>query len=262
MRRSTLVTYTRFLFRSEWRTAAFWAIGLSIYAGLVVSIYPSVKDSINFEAIPGNLRTAFNINDFTQLASFLSSQLLGVILPILMPFFGMIKLSNVVAGAEEQGRMDMLLGQPIPRWHLIVSNFTVVASFLLAIVAAIGITVWTMALALDLELTFSQAIRAAFMLWPTSLAFGALALAVSSMVRQRATALLVPASVVFVMFLINVIGRLAPAVSGIRFASAYNYYGTAITEGIWWPGVAVLLTSTALLVAVATVQFNRRDIFA
>ena len=257
-----MLTYTRFLFRSEWRTAAFWALGLSIYAGLIVSIYPSVKNSINFEAIPGNLRTAFNINEFTHLASFLSSQLLGIILPILLPFFGMIRLSNVIAGAEEQGRLDMLLGQPIPRWHLIVANFIVVAWWLLGIVGAIGVTVWTVAKALDLELTFNQAIRAAFMLWPTSLAFGALALAVSSMVRQRGTALLVPASVVFVMYLINVIGRLAPSVSGVRYLSAYNYYGTAITDGIWWPGVAVLLVSTAILVTVATVQFNRRDIFA
>ena len=262
MKRSTLLIYTRFLFLGEWRTAAFWSFGLSIYAGLIVSIYPSVKDSINFEAIPGNLRTAFNINDFTQLASFLSSQLLGIILPILLPFFGMIKLSNVVAGAEEQGRMDMLLGQPIPRWHLIVANFIVVATFLLGIVVAIGVTVWTVAAALDLELTFNQAIRAAFMLWPTSLAFSALALAVSTMVRQRATALLIPAAFVFVMYLVNVIGRLAPSVSGIRYVSAYNYYGTAITDGIWWPGVSVLLISTSILVAVAIAQFNRRDIFA
>ena len=158
--------------------------------------------------------------------------------------------------------MDMLLGQPIPRWHLIVGNFMVVAALLLGIVLSIGVTVWAVAAALDLELTFNQAIRSAFMLWPTSLAFSALALAVSALVRQRATALLIPASTVFIMYLVNVIGRLAPAVSGVRFVSAYNYYGTAITDGIWWTGVVVLLVSTVLLVVVAVIQFNRRDIFA
>jgi ABC-2 type transport system permease protein len=256
------VTYTRFLFRNEWRTAAFWAVGLCIYSGLIVLLFPSVKDAVNLDAIPPNLRKAFNIDDFTQLASFLSSQLLGVILPLLLPFFGMIRMSNVVAGAEEQGRMDMLLGQPIPRWHLIAGNVIVVASLLLCIVWAIGVTIWTVAAVLGLDLTIAQAMRAAFMLWPTSVAFSALALLVSTFVRQRSTALLIPASAVFVMYLLNVIGRLAPDVSGIRYASAYNYYGSAITDGIWWGGVTVLLVSTLILVLVAIAQFERRDIFA
>ncbi len=85
---------------------------------------------IDISLIPANLRAAFNINDFTQLASFLSSELLGVILPLILPFFGIIILSNVVAGAEERGRLDVLLGNPIPRWNLIVGTFAVVAAFL------------------------------------------------------------------------------------------------------------------------------------
>ncbi len=43
---------------------------------------------------------------------------------------------------------------------------------------------------------------------------------------------------VFLMYLVNVIGKLAPSVSGVRFASAYHYYGSAIIDGIWWWGVA------------------------
>ncbi|MGB3306110.1 MAG: ABC transporter permease subunit [Thermomicrobiales bacterium] len=259
---STLLTYTLFQFRAHWRTTLFWTIGLSIYAGLIVAIYPSVRGAINLDAIPANLRIAFNINDFTQLASFLSSELLGVILPLILPFYGMIMLSNVVAGAEERGRLDILLGNPIPRWHLILGSFVVAAVFLLGIVLVLGGVVWTVAALLDLDLTITQAIRATFTLWPTALAFSTLALAVSTLVRQRALALGIPAAVVFLMFLLNVIGRLAPAVSWVRYASAYNYYGTAITDGIWWPGMIVLLVATALLLGFALVSFNRRDIYA
>jgi ABC-type transport system involved in multi-copper enzyme maturation permease subunit len=48
----------------------------------------------------------------------------------------------------------------------------------------------------------------------------------------------------------------------VRYVSAYHYYGNAIVEGIWWPGVAMLLVATAVLVAVAVILFNRRDIYA
>jgi len=171
--RSTLLTYTAFQFRAEWKATFFWTIGLSLYAGLVVSIYPSVRTALNLDAIPANMRAAFNITDFTQLAGFLSSQLFGVILPLVLPFYGIVMLSNVVAGAEERGRLDILLGNPIPRAHLVIGTFIVATSYLLGMVVVFGGVVWGMAALLDLDLTIRQALRATFVLWPTSLVFGA-----------------------------------------------------------------------------------------
>jgi ABC-2 type transport system permease protein len=259
---STLRRYIRFQFRDQRKTTVFWIIGLTIYCGMIVAIYPQVKDAIDIALVPENLREAFNINDFTQLASFLSSELLGVILPIFLPFFGMITLSGIVAGAEERGRLDMLLGNPIPRWHVLVGAFLVVATYLLLLTAVIGSVILLVATRLDLELTARQAYRAAFALWPVTLVFSSLALALSAIVRQRAVALGAPAAVVFLMFLTNVIGRLSPPISGVRYASVYHYYGNAIVDGVWWTGVAVLIAATTVLVGIAVVMFNRRDIYA
>jgi len=260
--RSTLVTYMMFQARNMWRTLLYWTLGLSLYAGLVVLIYPSVKDSIDISAIPANLRTAFNINDFTQLASFLSSELFGVILPLVIPFFGIIQLSDVVAGAEERGRLDILLGNPIPRYHLIVGSFIVVAVAMLEMVVVLGCVIWAVAALQDLDLSMNQAMRATFALWPVALAFSTLALAFSTFVRRRAVALRTPAGVVFLMFLLNVIGRLAPDVSFLRYLSAYHYYGTAVIDGIWWLGAGILLAATVILLAFSIVSFQRRDIYA
>jgi ABC-2 type transport system permease protein len=260
-RSSTLVTYMRFQVRTLVRSMLFWTVGLSIYAGVVVLIYPSVKDTLNLDAIPENLRTAFNINDFTQLASFLSSELFGVILPLVIPFFGIIILSDVVAGAEERGRLDILLGNPIPRYHLIIGSFIVTAAALLGMVGVIGVVIWAVSGLQQLGLSINQSLRATFALWPVALAFGSLALAISTLARRRALAVGVPAGIVFLMFLLNVIGKLAPAVSGVRYVSVYHYYGTAITDGIWWIGAAILLGATLILLAFAIVSFNRRDIY-
>jgi ABC-2 type transport system permease protein len=261
-RRSALLTYTAFQIRAEWRATLYWTIGLCIYAGLVVSIYPSVRSALNLDAIPENLRSAFNITDFTQLAGFLSSQLFGVILPLVLPFYGIVMLSNVVAGAEERGRLDILLGNPIPRAHLVVGAFIVATTYLLAIVIVLGGVVWGVATVLDLDLTMRQAMRATFVLWPTSLAFGTLALAVSTVARQRAVAMGIPAAVVLLSYLALVIGRLAPPVEIARYLSAYNYYGVAILEGVWWLGMAILGLASLTLLAFSVVAFNRRDIYA
>lgn len=259
---STLRTYLGFEFRSNLRATIYWTIGLSIYVGAVVSLYPSVRSALNISAIPANLRAAFNITDFTYLAGFLSSELFGVILPLVVPFYGIVILSNVVAGNEERGRLDVLLGNPIPRWHLVVGTFIVVAVFLLAMVTVFGTVIWAIASALDLSLSANQAYRATFALWPPALTFSTLALAVSTLARQRAIAIGLPGAVVLLSYLILVIGRLADALSFVKYVSAHHYYGFAILEGIWWGGVAVLLGTTVILLAVAILSFNRRDIYA
>jgi hypothetical protein len=51
-------------------------------------------------------------------------------------------------------------------------------------------------------------------------------------------------------------------VSGVRFASAHHYYGSAITEGIWWIGAVVLVGAGGAHVIFAVIAFNRRDIHA
>jgi ABC-2 type transport system permease protein len=259
---STLWRYVRFQARDQRKTLLFWAIGLGLYSSLIVVVYPQVKDAVDISLMPANMREAFNITDFTQLASFLATELFGVILPIVVPFFGVIALSGVIAGAEERGRLDLLLGNPIPRWQLVVGSFAVVAAFLFVLATVIACAIWLAATALDLALTFQQSARAAFALWPLAVAFAALALALSAVVRQRAAALGGTAGILFLMFLTNVIGRLAPPVSGIRWASAYHYYGNAIVDGLWWTGVAVLVGVALALVAVAVVAFDRRDIYA
>ncbi|MGB3330407.1 MAG: ABC transporter permease subunit [Thermomicrobiales bacterium] len=258
----TFRLYTAFRYRAEWRTTLFWAVGLSIYTGVLVAVYPSIRGALNLSALPANMREAFNITDFSQLASFLSAEVFGVILPLLLPFFAMIALSGVIAGAEERGRLDILLGNPLPRWQLVIGSVLVVATYLLVIVTAISAVLWIMAQVLDLSLTVRQAWRAGFALWPLACAFGALSLTMSAFVRQRSLALGLPAGVLFLMYLLNVIGRLAPAISWVRWLSAFHYYGIAITEGLWLPGVATLIGAAIALTALAVVLFNRRDIYA
>lgn len=258
----TFRTFATFRYRAEWRTTLFWAIGLSLYTGVLVAIYPSIRGALNLNALPANMREAFNITDFTQLASFLSAEVFGVILPLLLPFFAMIALSGVIAGAEERGRLDILLGNPLPRWQVVIGSFLVITTYLLVIVTVLSVVLWGMARVLDLSLTVRQAWRAGFALWPLACAFGALSLAMSARVRQRSLALGLPAGVLFLMYLLNVIGRLAPSISWVRWLSAFNYYGIAITEGLWWPGVATLLGAAIVLTVLATLLFNRRDIYA
>ncbi len=261
MRSASWVYFTHRM-RSEFRTALFWLVGFCVYAGLIVAVYPSVEGALNLDAMPLDLRIAFNFANFDELSGFLGAELLGVIMPILLPFFGMIMLTFAIAGAEERGRLDLILANPLPRRAIILASSATAAIYMFAIAFATGATIVIMARILDIAIGTRDAFAGTLALWPLACAFGGLAILLSATVRQRSTALAVCGALVLISYLALVIARLADGFSWLRFGSAFYFYGTAITTGFWWGGAAVLMTAAFALVAGAVVLFNRRDIYA
>ncbi|MDP9426276.1 MAG: hypothetical protein M3P37_09665 [Actinomycetota bacterium] len=92
--------------------------------------------------------------------------------------------------------------------------------------------------------------------------FGALALLCSALFHRRSLATAVPAVVLFAMYLIDALGRVSEDLEGLRPASVFYYYGSAIENGIEWFSFAGVTAVALLLVALAAFAFTRRDIYA
>ena len=262
MMHSPAMVFTAHRFRSERRTGLFWLIGFVIYASLIVSVFPSVKGVIDAEELPLRLRLAFNFASFDQLSGFLGTELMGVIMPILLPFFGIIMLSFAVAGAEERGRLDLILANPLPRRAIVLGSTAVAWIWLFAITTATGMTIKMMAIILNIEIGTRTAILGAFALWPLAIAFSALAMLLSAIYRQRSTALAVTGAIVLISYLALVISRLVPSVDWLKYGSAFYFYGTAMTTVFWVGGALVLIGAAVVLTVCAVVMFDRRDIYA
>ena len=68
------------------------------------------------------------------------------------------------------------------------------------------------------------------------------------------------AGVLVAMYVIDLIGKLDPSVSGVRYASVFKYYGKAIDNGID-PLAFVGITAVATaLAALGALLFERRDL--
>lgn len=105
--------------------------------------------------------------------------------PLALAFFSILACANAIAGAEERGAMDILLGNPIPRWQLVAGNFIVAALSLLVIVAVMGAIIWDTAFLLDVDLSLQASAAAVLNLWPTRVFFGALTLLCFSLLHRR-----------------------------------------------------------------------------
>src|SRR5690606_35552735 len=98
-------------------------------------------------------------------------------------------------------------------------------------------------------------------IFPITIAFGSLALALSARLRSRGAVIGISFAVVFLMYLIDVVGKISTDLADPRWVSAFRYYGSALMDGMDWGNVAILLAVSVILLGAAIALFERRDIY-
>ena len=263
--RGTLFALVSHTSRSQLRSVLIWGAALGLYSAAMVASFTAIQggaDELNqlMEAYPKGMLEAFGITDLGDPANYLHSQFFGLA-PLALSFFTILALANALAGAEEHGTMDVLLGNPLPRWQLVVGNFIATALSLLGICAVVGLLIWGTAVLVDVDLSLRQITNGVLNLWPICAVFGALALLCSALFHRRALAISIPAFLLFGMYLIDAIGLASKDLEGWRPASAFYYYGSAIEDGIDWAHFGGITLVALALVLLAALYFRRRDIF-
>ena len=258
---ATLAPYTEHLLRRLSRGALIWGAAIIAYTASLIAAFPSFRGQLDVSTYPESLREAFNIESFDTVQPFLSVEVYSL-MPLVLVFFPMTIFAAAIAGAEERGSLDVLLGNPLPRRNLVLANAIAVALWLAIMMVVLGGVSWIVGTLVDADLPVGDAFAPAINLWPISMAFGGLALFGSALFRQRAVALGLPVLVLFAMYFIDLAGKLIDGAEDIRYASAFKYYGDAAQDGIWWLGAAILTAVALIFIAAAVIAFDRRDIYS
>ena len=263
--RGTLFALVSHTVRLQFRSVIIWGAALGLYSVAMVASFTTIEGSVDqlnqlMEVYPKSLLDAFGLTDIGDPANYLHSQVFGFA-PLALSFFPILALANAIAGAEERGTIDVLLGNPLPRWQLVAGNFSAVALSLLAISAVVGLLTWGMAVLVDVELSLRQVAEAVLNLWPVCLLFGALALLCSALFHRRGLAIAIPAFLLFAMYLIDTVGRASKDLEDLRPVSVFYYYGSAIENGIDWTNFGSITLVALALVLLAALVFRRRDIY-
>lgn len=260
----TLLALVLHTVRMQRRGAIIWGVVLGLYSAAIVATFPTFGDMEQMDelmrAYPEGLREAFNIEDMGTPEGFLDSQIFNLA-PLALAFFPVLASAGAIAGAEERGTIDVLLGNPLPRWQLVIGNFTATALSLLGIVALMGLLTWGTAVLLDVDLSLSTTTEAVLNLWPICLFFGGVAMLCSAVFHRRVLAITIPGVVLFGMYLIDVLGKVSDDLEDLRPASVFYYYGSAIKDGIDWANFGGVTLVTLALVLLAILAFQRRDIY-
>lgn len=263
--RGTLAVLAAHVLRTQARGVVIWGLALGLYSAAMTASFATLSggaDQLNqlLEAYPQGMLDAFGITDLGDVENHLNAQVF-ILAPLALAFFPILAAAGTIAGAEERGTIDVLLGNPIRRWQLVAGSFVATAVSLLAIVVITGLLTWGAAALFDIDLSLRSTAGAVLNMWPICLFFGSLAMLGSAVFRRRALAIAVPAFLLFATYLLDTIGRASEDLEDLRPASVFYYYGSAVENGIDWTNFLGITGVALVFVALAAFAFGRRDIY-
>ena len=254
--------------RDVGRAFVWWSLGLAGYAVLIVGLWPTVRDNPALadltESYPEELKAFFSFGgfDISTAQGFLGTELYSLMVPLLLVVAAIGAGARAIAGEEEQGTLELLLGNPISRRRLAVEKAGAVALELVgfAVVLFVTLAVATTAAGMDVSVGhLAAATTSAFLL---SLALGCIAFALGAATGRRAIAIGLSAAVGVAAYLINGLAPLVDAIKAIRWLSPWYHYaaGDPLRSGLSVGHVLVLAGIAAVATALAVVAFDHRDV--
>lgn len=261
---TTLGTLAGHTLRFQVRALLIWGLALGAMAVMIVGVYPSMGpqlDNIMANYPPELLAFFGEVTSLATIQGFLALEVFNMMAPVAFAFYAIILGARALAGAEERGSLDLFLGNPLPRWQLVVNGLITIAGAVAGSVAILGLCTWIPAVIAGVDLPASSVVAASLNLLPLCLFFGGLALLVSALVHRAMVAIAVPGAVLLAMYMLNGLAGLVEAVKPLRPLSIFYHYGSAIEHGIAWGSFAVIAAIGVAFAALAAVAFDRRDIY-
>jgi len=246
------------------RSLLAWGVPLGLWSAFVVLIFPSVEDALSKATrdYPPALKEAFGIGELTNVEQYLHAEMLSLIVPLALGYLAVRAVASGLSGAAESGRLDVLLSAPVSRSRLAAASFAATAVELAVVLALTVALTGIGSFASGADLSLGAALAGYANVWPLALIFAALGVIATGFSLRTSVVTGSVAGVLVTMYVIDLVGRLDPDLSGIRYASVFKYYGNAIEDGIDPLAFLGITAAAVALAALGAWLFDRRDLAA
>jgi beta-exotoxin I transport system permease protein len=244
------------------RSVLAWGLPLGLMSAFVVAIFPSVQDSLAkvTRSYPSGLKEAFGIGQLSNVEQYLHAEMLSLIVPLALGYLAVRAVASGLSGASETGRLDVLLSAPLARRRLVAAGFVATAIELASVLLLTGLLTALGSLLSGAGLPAGRAVAGFANVWPLALVFAGLGVVVTGWSLRTSVVTGSVAGVLVAMYVIDLVGRLDPDLSGIRYASVFRYYGNAIEDGIDPLAFCGVIAVAVLLASLGAWLFDRRDL--
>lgn len=245
-----------------------WSLGLSVYAILVVSIFPTIRDSAAFTAAledyPDAIKELVGGEagfDLTSGPGFLGAELYYLVLPLLLAIVA-IGYGAAFGAEQESGLVDLILANPIRRRRLVLERALAIVVAVLALTSVVGVVVWISGGIVDLGIAIGNLIAGSVAIALLVVFHGMVALAVAAIFGRRAVAVGFATVLFAAGYLLSVAGGLLDWLEPAKIFSPYHQATGSIPLANGWSAghLLVLAIESLAVLAVAVVGFERRDL--
>jgi ABC-2 type transport system permease protein len=241
-----------------------WGIGLALLPLIYISIYPQYAEPMEaFEDL--EIYEAMGIS-FGSFDEWVASILIAM-LPIILAIYAVVDATGTLAGEEDQGRLELIVALPTPRWQIVTVKAIAhgIALFVILLIEGLVAAIIFLAIESQLETTMAATdlIWSLLYAWPLVMAFGMISLFMGTFCPRRRVAAMTATVIVLVSYFGNSLSSQVSALESLQPLFPFHYLDA--TAGLFETGpqasdVLTLLGIALVAFLLAVFFFQRRDI--
>jgi ABC-2 type transport system permease protein len=248
--------------RERRRSVLTWGIPLGLWSAFIVAIFPSIEGTLSklAKSYPPALKEAFGVGELANVEQYLQAEMLSLIVPLALGYLAVRAVASGLSGAAESGRLDVLLSAPVSRRSLAAASFAATGVELAVVLAVAAAFAGLGSLVSGAGLSLGSALAGFANVWPLALLFAGLGIVATGWSLRTSVVTGSVAGVLVSMYVIDLVGRLDPGLSGVRYLSVFKYYGNAIEDGIEPLAFCGVVAVAIGIAALGAWLFERRDL--
>lgn len=243
-----------------------WSLGIAAALTLYLPLFPSMGGNGQLEemiaSLPPELVKTLGYDAISTGAGYTQGTYFGLIGFLLLTIAATAWGSAAIAGAEESGRLELVLAHGVSRTRYVLEQTGAVLLRLLLLGAVGAVLVLAYNQPSELGLRASHVVAASVALVALTALSASAALAVGAITGRRVLATGAGAAVAVLGYVLNAVANQSPAREALHAFSPYHWaYGrTPLADGLDLGGLGWLLLADAVCVTVAVLALRRRDV--
>jgi ABC-2 type transport system permease protein len=241
-----------------------WGLGLCFFPLMYIGIYPSVAEEMAgladleiYQAMGMSLGT---FGDWI-------GSIMIVMLPLIIAIYAIGNGTGTLAGEEEDGRLEMLVTLPLPRWQIVTAKALALVISTVLIYLIVSIASWLVFLGIEgqieTELAGLDMFSAVMSSWPIVFAVSMLAMFLASFCSNRRYATIISTAILVVSYFGSNLSASTPLLEPFEPFFLFSYLdgtGKAVAEGQQLWNVMVLLTIGVVAFELTLIFFQIRKL--
>ncbi len=244
-----------------------WGIGLCFFPAVYVGIYPEFADQLaGFQDLLDlAIYQAMGIS-FAGFEEYVASTVTNFI-PVLLCIFAVINSTNTLAGEEDDGRLELIVALPIPRWQIVTVKAIAIGISLFVTLAIVGLGSALTLLSIESQVETAVSATDLFLnvlsAWPIVMAIAMISLFLGTFTPSKRIASILATVVVVVSYFGSNMAGLLTSLENLQKVFLFYYFDATadgLINGQETGNVLIILAVVLVAFVLALFFFQRRDI--